>query len=366
VINMAVKYSFPVVECSGSPYEIGYMHGSRVKTQVENTVREYKCMFATRFGADWNTVKSFSRKYIDPINWCDEELTEEIKGIADGAGMEFEEILAINARTEIINRGKATGTLADGCTSFAVLPGASSDGDTIIGQNWDWKSCLMESPVILRILQGNKPDVLMVTEAGLIGKTGFNSRGIGVCFNAIWTCNNKIGVPTHVLLRRILNSHNHKEAVYALCEAEGAGPANYLIAGSGGDAVDIEYDAGDYTMIFAQNGIIAHTNHVIGSTPACGSSSSKDAPDSYIRLIRLKESLGSRKMSISVEHIKEALSDHVGYPDSICRHVNPANDLVNREATLFSVIMNLDKKEMHLAQGQPCCSIYNVLKLAAE
>jgi isopenicillin-N N-acyltransferase-like protein len=49
-------------------------------------------------------------------------------GIAAGSGQTFEDILAINVRTEI-----SMGLMADGCTAFYW-----HDGDvSIAGQNWD-------------------------------------------------------------------------------------------------------------------------------------------------------------------------------------------------------------------------------------
>lgn len=49
-------------------------------------------------------------------------------GIADGSGHTFEDILAINVRTEI-----SMGLMADGCTAFYWHDNDSS----IAAQNWD-------------------------------------------------------------------------------------------------------------------------------------------------------------------------------------------------------------------------------------
>ena len=55
-------------------------------------------------------------------------LVEEMRGVADGASVDFEDILALNVRTEI-----AYGMFSDGCTSFSWKVGEKS----FIAQNWD-------------------------------------------------------------------------------------------------------------------------------------------------------------------------------------------------------------------------------------
>jgi isopenicillin-N N-acyltransferase-like protein len=64
----------------------------------------------------------------------------------------------------------------------------------------------------------------------------------------------------------------------------------------------------------------------------------------YNRSTRLlKKNLGR----ITVDKMKEFLSDHVNYPGSICRHEKGIK-------TTFSVIINLTTGMMHLARGNAC------------
>lgn len=50
------------------------------------------------------------------------------KGVAHGAGVDVESILALNVRTEI-----AYGMFSDGCTALSY----KSDDDSLLAQNWD-------------------------------------------------------------------------------------------------------------------------------------------------------------------------------------------------------------------------------------
>ena len=78
-----------------------------------------------------------------------------LEGIASGSGRNLDEILALNARTEILPPSYpgephpdqlriAAANVKSGvpdwgeCTSVAVKPGQSTTGTTLLAQNWDW------------------------------------------------------------------------------------------------------------------------------------------------------------------------------------------------------------------------------------
>lgn len=61
-------------------------------------------------------------------------------GIAAGAGVHPDEVLALNARGEIARNHASGFTEMDGCSSFALLPEATGDGHVYCGQNWDWRA----------------------------------------------------------------------------------------------------------------------------------------------------------------------------------------------------------------------------------
>ena len=71
----------------------------------------------------------------------------------------------------------------------------------------------------------------MITEAGIIGKIGFNSDGVGVCFNAIRAKGvDRSRIPVHLGLRLILESSSAEQAVQSREEGGMAAAAHILIA----------------------------------------------------------------------------------------------------------------------------------------
>ena len=53
---------------------------------------------------------------------------------------------------------------SDGCTSFSLANGASGDGHTYAGQNWDWRAGTQGTVVVVRIVPG--PEQLGLRSGG--------------------------------------------------------------------------------------------------------------------------------------------------------------------------------------------------------
>ena len=69
----------------------------------------------------------------------------------------------------------------DGCTTFGLLSDVTADGHTWLGQNWDWLEGVHQRTLVLRITRKNKPSLVCLTEAGIVGgKMGVNECGIGL------------------------------------------------------------------------------------------------------------------------------------------------------------------------------------------
>ncbi|MGG4498465.1 hypothetical protein [Brevibacillus reuszeri] len=52
---------------------------------------------------------------------------EEIKGISEGSGLDLQDIVALNARSEIITNLGGSTSKADGCTCIAAVPTATKN-----------------------------------------------------------------------------------------------------------------------------------------------------------------------------------------------------------------------------------------------
>jgi len=87
---------------------------------------------------DASGVAELVRDYLPVIEAFEPTYIEEMHGIAEGAGVPFEDIVLLNARTEILKLAKPeirarlkTPDEPDGCTGVVVLPQASGAGRLI-------------------------------------------------------------------------------------------------------------------------------------------------------------------------------------------------------------------------------------------
>ena len=116
---------FPIVDLRGKAFERGRMHGSLARQRVERSLASYAKLFAF-CGLGWPEAQRLGAAYRGVIGELDAGLLQEIEGIAAGAGRGVDEILALNARTEILPP-KYLGDPGE-CTAIAVRPAASATG----------------------------------------------------------------------------------------------------------------------------------------------------------------------------------------------------------------------------------------------
>jgi isopenicillin-N N-acyltransferase-like protein len=126
------------VIATGSPSQVGFQHGTAAKTHIERSIAFYTTIFQAKAKMDWPTVKSFALKYQPYLDANVPRYVTEMRGVAEGAGVTYEDILALNVRTEI-----AFGAFNDGCTAISWKSGDKS----ILAQNWDWNlECAFSFP----------------------------------------------------------------------------------------------------------------------------------------------------------------------------------------------------------------------------
>jgi len=365
---------FPHVRVEGTARERGRSYGEQAADRVHRSIEAYRDVFEHYTGWDWATVTGEAARYREPIERFEPRYLEEIAGIAEGAGVALEDVLAINVRTEVMFAAKARAAVAegarlDGCTAFAVLPEASALGHTLIGQNWDWLLHAFETVVVLEARQDEGPDFVTVVEAGLLAKTGMNSSGIGLVTNAV-VCDldrGEPGVPYHVVLRGILDAENLSDALAVAQRGFRSSSANYLVAAADGLAVDIEAVPGDFStlhLVFPSDGVLLHTNHFLAPTLDRKDVSLWIMPDSPFRLERVRARVGHARRGLTIEDFQSVLADHANHPSGICCHPDPRSERHDQGATVASVVMDLRTKVMWVADGHPCTSPYRELDYA--
>jgi isopenicillin-N N-acyltransferase like protein len=232
-----------------SAQQQGILYGQLCSAQVLHTRDTYSRLFA-QCGITWKQACAKALAMQEAIATLDPSFLDEMRGIAEGAGVHYEDILALNCRTEILPAEflSATGTLAENktssnishptistaqkhaaavfgegeCTALALTPAASSDGKTWLAQNWDWLGTQRKALVLLKgrawsaattgsgafTTQGR--EFITLTEAGMLAKIGLGvgpeTDRVAIGLNIVRSRHDgeKPAIPVHALLRHLL------------------------------------------------------------------------------------------------------------------------------------------------------------------
>ena len=350
------------VRVEGTSYQRGQQYGTQARARVHLSVQAYQQAFAHYARWDWATVRREAARFEAPIGQFRPGYLEEMRGIADGAGLDLTDVLAINVRTEVMYSAKARQAprgarqIPAECSAFAYVPGPGRAGPVILGQNWDWLLHAARTLVVLEARPQDGPDFVTVVEAGLLAKTGMNAAGLGLVTNALVTDADigEPGLPYHVLLRAVLDCGTVTEALKVLQAGPRSSSANYLIAHASGTALDVEAAPGDFTRLyplFPEDGVLLHTNHFLAPRIDPVDLSLWAMPDSAVRLQRLR---GAATTAKTLDDFRVLLADHADYPNSICAHADPSDHPREQGATIASVLMDLNARHLWLAAGHPC------------
>lgn len=356
----------PVIELTGSPYEMGRCHGTALKEQILDFLATITSVHQAnnaclKVGRD--SLITFCMRNLGFLQKFSPDLVEEMKGIADGAGVGFEEILYLNCYLELEDLrapGLGARNLSDslwGCTTFNVTREASGDGRAYIGQTYDMEKYYEKYLAVLRVKPEQGPAQLVVTLAGVLGLNGLNSAGVGVVINKVAATDARPGVIYPFIIRKALASERIGDALGAVIYTQRATGMNYQLAGAG-MAFCAEVSATNYDLLPIE-GAIAHTNHYVANRMRCfetpnwlshgGTMVRKQVADNF-----LKKHAGA----LTPDLLQELTRDHTNHPRCICAHGFPEEHEHTAFHTIFALVMDPEQGWMDLCPGNPCQNVY--------
>jgi hypothetical protein len=224
-------------------------------------------------------------------------------------------------------------------------------GDSVQLTFAQWAMQQKENLILLIIHSNSLPTIKMVTEAGLIGKIGMNSNGVGVCLNAIRTkgCDAS-RIPVHLGLRMVLESESAKEAVSTL-ESVGMAGSGHMLIGDRSGSVGLEFTTTSFAHLpMDDHGRVYHSNHLLVEHP--GVSAMDWLKDSKDRVVRIRELAGrydSDHGEPSLTDFGQLFEDQENFPCSIWR----AEEGISDFATLFNIVMDLTNGHAIVRVGKP-------------
>lgn len=345
--------AFPLIDIEGDATQRGLQYGRAAGDRIHLSIKTYRAAYE-KVGLDWSRTQALARRFIPQIEAFDADSMREIDGIAAGAQVQPEEIVALNARSELLyaHEQLAATEPPDGCTGVVVMPSASREGKLIHAQNWDWRVESVDLGVVLRIKPANGPAILTFVEAGTLARAGLNEHGIALTGNFLKAGDDgkSTGVPLPLIRRSILKSTLFAQALGVVFRSARTISNNMIISHAEGEAVSLETCPQQVFWQLPENGVLVHANHfkTPGALARVVDKSLETTPDSLYRDRRVTEFLNARAGKLGQEEVIEALSDRFGSPRAVCRAPS-AGPGGATSATVATIVIDPAARKMRIA-----------------
>jgi isopenicillin-N N-acyltransferase-like protein len=331
--------AFPLIEMSGPPRERGRQYGRQATRRIALGIEHYAGQLAT-MSCDWAMIRGLVQEYLPRIDAFEPAYVEEMRGIAEGAGVDFEAVVLLNARTEILKLGQRHAN--DACTGVVALPDATQSRELIHAQNWDLKVECADTAVVLSIRRDDGPDLLTFTEAGGLARSGLNAAGIAITANYLESDRDycQTGVPLALIRRKVLESEHVALAMRAVYATPKSASNNMIVSHAGGIAIDFECAPDETFQVHPERGLLVHANHWVSPVALAKLKDTgiANTPCTLYRDLRVRGLLAPQIGRITRESVKAALLDDFASPWSVCRPPRPAlNGTVT--ATVAAIVM---------------------------
>ncbi|CEM27687.1 unnamed protein product [Vitrella brassicaformis CCMP3155] len=386
----------PLIRVSGSSWrDLGRQHGAALKDRIHASASFYLGFFQDKWHFTEDEIEEQCRGYAEAIRSFNGDYTEEIEGIAEAAQLPAWKVYALNCRTELLNWKKSVTEAAapqarpedpvDVDSSSSVVGGEctalcnASAG--LLAQNWDWDVRLEDLVVVLLMDKPDGSQIMMLTEPGVIGKIGMNSAGVGVTLQLLHCpcprappgttvaarqpTEDSHGIPIHILLRTVLDSHSATEAftkLRGLPQGKRNTASCIIMADKGGNCHTLEFARGamdDIKCLPATDKRACrpfphctpiHTNHYLGCGLECQTTGSETSYARFDTMERLLQELSGPPM---LEDIKRVLADRSNAELPIQRPYKHDKKYGLMGGTVATVILELQKGVFHVTRGNP-------------
>lgn len=338
------------------PFARGLAFGRAHADRIAGTITGYRAMWEARV-AGFDPAPAGLAALAATEGFAP-HLAAEMRGMAEGAGIDVALIGAINARTEIL--GQLSVQTRGECSAVIALP---PEGPPVALQTWDWFHRFAQNWLVWEIPLADGTMTKTMTEYGIVGKAGLNTRGLGVLFTILHhkADGGEIGVPVHVAARAALDlGVNIHAAAELLARANVSASSSINLSAwdqgrSAAITVELNPKGAGY-MLPSRDGLLVHTNHFLDPRPAACDTEPRVNPDTLLRHAMLERRLTGASTAGAV---LEALNCHMGADSALCCHPLPGNP-DDQYATLATVRLDLAAGALHVHDGGPCTCQWNL------
>lgn len=370
MISIVAK-AIPYIEARGTHREVGRQIGEAGRDIVAWGLAEYEQRFPLLAGFDFATAIERSRPYLAIAEGYVPQAVEQIRGLAEGAGVGFEALFALNCSEEFTCRAERVWPVAsvagkgavprrrvrpapEHCTSIAFV----ADGRVVAGHNEDWYPESTDALVARRVTLTSGASYLSVGAAYDLPMTGLTAQGFSAAANTLYNRDERVGVPNNCLLVTVLEQPDLEHARDVISNAPRARGSNHLLCDIRGRIWDIETTAERWAFIDGGESF-AHANHYV--SPELAPDDATQSEGSPLRRARAEELLTTALeggVTAPIALAESVLGDHANGTFSICSHWDDDDPDEDQSVTTASMVWEPAEGRVRVARGQPCSSDY--------
>jgi predicted choloylglycine hydrolase len=244
-----------IMHLFGTPFEMGRQHGRLLKAEVQLLFRDYIVAFA---GGQTQVAIGTKVAELSMLPHIPKAYVEEMRGVAAGSGLSFEQVLVAQAFLDIKKVVQ--------CSTVALTGKASESNEPMLGRNLDFPSLGFihrHSIVVVRHPSDGQVTVSVGWPLLLGTFSGMNASGVSLAMMEVYTKTSSLnGMPYALLYRQALeSSKTTPEVVRFIQNAQLTASNNLMVLDAKGRAALIEITADLVSVRHPTDGKLYATNH---------------------------------------------------------------------------------------------------------
>jgi isopenicillin-N N-acyltransferase-like protein len=306
--------NFPIIDyqAGASQRQWGQGHGETFRSAIRELVQLRTALMREKNACLTDSlISSLASQQWRTTARYDRDLTEELAGIAEGAGVTQNEIVILNNYTDF----RDIQVPDQGCSTIFV----QRKGNRIAGQTWDMHGSAKRFISCLRIPAGeHRAAAVVFSIVGCLGMMGYSAGGQMVGVNNLNTDRARPGVLWPAVIRKLIHATSLTQQRQLLLQAPLTSGRSFLIAGAeGAEFWEVAPDLAERVSELQKNqdGHLFHTNHCLGMSARQRETKLALTSTTHIRYEMIEKKIAAVNDLASAWSL---LNDHEGYPRSIC------------------------------------------------
>ena len=337
----APEHSLTVI--TGKPRERGRQYGRLFADGIRSFLHQeiFKKFVTPKTSRD--DLLRYAGDCFREVSAFSPEIAEELGGMAEGAGLQVEEVLLVTLHEELYHRGDLPAVAH--CTAMAAGPPDTRDGNTYVGESWDWMKSAFGLSQMTLWKRAEGPGVLAYSYPGLWISAGLNSAGIALVWTsaALQVPGPRVGIPAYALIAQMLYQSTLKDAVEEARRAKRAGWFSFVLADGNGQLASVEGSPDDIEVVFDRGSMarVYYASARMNRTPP-----GQPVPR-HAQCQRMCDLLAESKGRLDAAMVRGFFGDH---QTPICKHLTAKRG----GGSLDVMVFNATRREAYVTRGPAC------------